>query len=109
MKFNIRYDLDGNNDNDFKWSGKLKDFMSMPGDLLKSFIGSYISWDPHRLLGINRVDPVIVYSIVNSPMGLLSLTYVAMYALGKGIGTYTSLTLWDKWFPKKISKPKCGL
>ena len=51
----------------------------------------------------------IVYSIVNSPIGLLSLTYVAMYALGKGIGTYTSLTLWDKWFPKKISKPKCGL
>lgn len=54
----------------------------------------------------------IIYSIVNSPMGILSLIYVVMYALGKGIGTYTSLKLWDKQYPKKkhlcCKKPKDG-
>jgi len=46
-------------------------------------------------------------------MGLLSLIYVVMYALGKGVGTYTSLKLWDKKYPKKAlpysKEPKCGL
>jgi len=50
----------------------------------------------------------IVYSVISGPLGHLSLIYVFIFALGKGIGTYTSLTMWDRLYPNKAIKDECG-
>jgi hypothetical protein len=52
------------------------------------------------LIGILVVSRV-VFSVVAGPLGHLALIYVPLFAFGKGAGTYASLTLWDKLYPKK--------
>jgi hypothetical protein len=55
------------------------------------------------MLGVLAVSR-IVFSVINSPIGHWSLVYVFFFALGKGFGTYASLTLWDKLYLKTIKK-----
>lgn len=43
------------------------------------------------------VSSRIVFSVIGTPLGLWSLFYIFFFAFGKGIGTYTSLNLWEKW------------
>lgn len=43
----------------------------------------------------------ITYSVITSPSGHFALIYVFIFALGKGLGTFISLTVWDRLFPDK--------
>jgi tellurite resistance protein TehA-like permease len=40
----------------------------------------------------------IIMGVVKGPLGYWSLTYIFIFALGKSLGTYASLTLWDNLY-----------
>lgn len=76
--------------------------------ILSSIAGSVIT-----CIGILVISR-IVYGVVNTSVGHLYLAYVLTFAFGKGLGTYTSLTLWDRYHPKKHlqcckDEHKCGI
>ena len=50
------------------------------------------------------VSTRIVFSVTNSPLGHWSLIYVVIFAIGKGIGTYLGLHIWD-WMHQKPKSP----
>ena len=45
----------------------------------------------------------ILMGVLKGPLGYWSLTYIFIFALGKSLGTYTSLNVWENIFKKKCN------